>query len=249
VIFGSRDVELRDAMREALDLTGSTPRLIAMSLVQRDIGPYARFLRAIEKIDTLVYDRIDRAGDGEAIVDMLKRSGATREELRDQLVTLLAAGHETTATALAWALERLARHPYPLDTDDHIDAFVKEVLRTRPVLTITARKTLQPYRLGRHTLPRGVYVAPCLYLAHRRNGTDFNPDREAPEPFTFIPFGGGNRRCLGAAFATLEMREVLRAVGQRFALRPTRASSERMRRRSITLAPARGAELIPDPLA
>jgi cytochrome P450 len=249
VIFGSRDPELRDALREALDLTGSTPRLIAMSLVQRDIGPYARFLRAVEKIDELVYDRIDRAGGGDAIVDMLKQSGATREELRDQLVTLLAAGHETTATALAWAVERLARHPHPLETDEQIDAFVKEVLRTRPVLTITARKTLQPYRLKDYELPVGVYVAPCLYLAHRRAGTAFDPERPAPEPFTFIPFGGGNRRCLGAAFATLEMREVLRAVAQRFALRPTRASGERMRRRSITLAPARGAEIIPDPLA
>jgi cytochrome P450 len=252
VIFGSRDPELRDALRAALDMTGSTPNLIAMSLVQRDIGPYKRFLTATRRIDKLVYDRIDKAGEGDAIVDLLKNSGATREELRDQLVTLLAAGHETTATALAWALERLARHPFPLDDDDHIDAFVKEVLRTRPVLSITARKTLQAYKLGPHTLPAGVYVAPCLYLAHRRQGTAFRPERfleSNPEPFTYIPFGGGNRRCLGAAFAALEMREVLRAVGARFALRPTRRQGERMRRRSVTLAPARGAEVIPDALA
>ena len=114
VIFGSRDPELRDALRAALDMTGSTANLIAMSLVQRDVGPYKRFLTATRRIDELVYDRIDKAGDGDAIVDLLKNSGATREELRDQLVTLLAAGHETTATALAWALERLARHPFPL---------------------------------------------------------------------------------------------------------------------------------------
>jgi cytochrome P450 len=249
VIFGSRDPALKDALREALDLTGSTANLIAMSLVRRNVGPYARFLRAVERIDELVYARIDEAGTGNAIIDLLKASGASREELRDQLVTLLAAGHETTATALAWALERLARHPYPLNDDEHVDAFVKEVLRTRPVLSITARKTLQPYRLKNYTLPEGVYVAPCLYLAHRRDGTRFDPDRPAPEPFTFIPFGGGNRRCLGAAFASLEMREVLKAVAQRFTLRPTRAEGERMRRRSITLAPARGAEIIPDPLA
>ena len=93
-------------------------------------------------------------------------------------MTLLAAGHETTATALAWALERLARHPRTdLGDDAHIDAFVKEVLRTRPVLSITARKTLQPYELEGHTLPEGVYVAACLYLAHRRGGTAFNPER------------------------------------------------------------------------
>ena len=252
VIFGSRDPELRDALRAALDMTGSTANLIAMSLVQRNVGPYKRFLTATRRIDELVYDRIDKAGHGDAIVDLLKQSGATREELRDQLVTLLAAGHETTATALAWALERLARHPFGLTEDDHIDAFVKEVLRTRPVLSITARKTLQPYKLGPHTLPQGVYVAPCLYLAHRRHGTSFRPERfleSNPDPFTYIPFGGGNRRCLGAAFAALEMREVLRAVGARFALRPTRTEGERMRRRSVTLAPARGAELIADALA
>jgi cytochrome P450 len=252
VIFGSRDAELRDALRTALDMTSSTANLIAMSLVRKDIGPYGRFLAATRRIDELVYDRIDRAGDGEAIVDVLKRSEATREELRDQLVTLLAAGHETTATAIAWALERLVRHPFPLDTDEHLEAFVKETLRTRPVLSITARKTLQPYELQGHTIPAGVYVAPCLYLAHRRQGTAFDPTRfldGQPEPFSFIPFGGGNRRCLGAAFAGLEMREVLRAVAARFTLRPTRAQGERMRRRSVTLAPARGAEIIPDPLA
>jgi len=252
VIFGSRDPELRDALREALDLTGSTGNLIAMSLVQKDIGPYKRFLQATSRIDELVYDRIDRAGQGTAIIDLLKHSGATRAELRDQLVTLLAAGHETTATALAWALERLARHPFPLNNNEHLDAFIKEVLRTRPVLSITARKTLQPYTLGDYTLPAGVYVAPCLYLAHRKSGSTFDPTRfldGAPEPFSYVPFGGGNRRCLGAAFATLEMREVLRAVAQRFALRPTARAGERMRRRSVTLAPARGAEIVPDALA
>ena len=92
---------------------------------------------------------------------------------------------------------------------------------------------LQPYPLGDYTLPPGVYVAPCIYLAHRR-ATD-----------TFIPFGGGVRRCVGAAFATLEMREVLRAVAARFTLAPERAQGERMRRRSVTLAPARGASIIP----
>ena len=103
------------------------------------------------------------------------------------------------------------------------------------MLSITARKTLQPYELGGHTLPKGVYVAPCIYLANRRGRP--------------IPWGGGTRRCVGAAFAQLELREVLRAVSSRFTLRPTRAEGERMRRRSITLAPSRGAEIIADPLA
>jgi len=227
VIFGSRDPELRDALRAPLDMTGSTWRLISMSLVKA--GPYTTFLRAVERLDTLIYDRIDKAGDGDAIVDMLT---GTREEKRDQLVTLLAAGHETTATALAWALERLARQPTELNADEQIDAFVREVLRTRPVLSITARRVLQPYTLGDYTLPPGVYVAPCIYLAHRHTNA-------------FIPFGGGVRRCVGASFATLEMREVLRAVTARFTLVPEREEGERMRRRSVTLAPARGASIIP----
>jgi cytochrome P450 family 135 len=226
VIFGSRDPELRDAVRAALDMTASTWRLVTMSLT----GPSKAFLAAVERLDALIYERIDSAGSGDAIVDMLT---GTREERRDQLVTLLAAGHETTATALAWALERLARHPTPLHDDAQIDAFVQHVLRIRPVLSITARRVLQPYEIGSYTLPPGVYVAPCIYLA---------PDMN-------IQFGGGVRRCVGAAFATLEMREVLRAVASRFTLRPVRAEGERMRRRSVTLAPARGAVVIPDPLA
>jgi cytochrome P450 len=257
VIFGSRDPELRDALRAALDMTGSTTSLLAMSLAQKDLGrfsPYGRFLRAVKRIDALLYKRIDSAGDGDSILDTLAAGGATREELRDQLVTLLAAGHETTATALAWALERLARNPgTDLHDDAHLDAAVKEVLRTRPVLSITARRVLQPYRLGERTLPPGVYVAPCLYLAHRRpdvwpDPTKFDPQRflnGAPEPFSFVPFGGGTRRCLGAAFATLELREVLRAVTERFTLEPDRPQGERMRRRSVTLAPARGGSIIP----
>jgi cytochrome P450 family 135 len=261
VIFGSRDPELRDALREALDMTGSTANLVTMSLVRRDFGPYARFMRAVERIDTLVYARIDDAQpdtpeEAHSILDLLKASGATRAELRDQLVTLLAAGHETTATALAWALERLARHPdTPTHSDAHLDAVVKETLRTRPVLSITARRALEPYTLQGVTVPAGAYVAACPYLAHRRAGTAFAPERwlgadedggaPKPEPYAYIPFGGGTRRCLGAAFAALEMREVLRAVTTRFTLRPDRPAPERMRRRSIVLAPSRGAAIVP----
>jgi cytochrome P450 len=229
VIFGSRDPELKHALRHALDMTGSTPNLIAMSL----FGPHRRFRNAVQRIDDLIYARIDEAGAGDSILDTLKQAGGTREELRDQLVTLLAAGHETTATALAWACERLARVPAPLDTDQQIDAFVREVLRIRPVLSITARKTLQPYTVAGHTVPEGVYVAACLYLAHRR------------DPSIFIGFGGGTRRCLGAAFAALEMREVIRAVNQRFLISPDRPEGERMRRRSVVLAPSRQGSIVP----
>jgi cytochrome P450 len=265
VVFGSRDDELRDALRAALDMTSSTPKLIAMSLT----GPTPAFTRAVRRVDELVYARIARArtampagGNGAgSILDLLVATEASDRELRDQLVTLLAAGHETTATALAWALERLARHPGVLarcqDDDAYLDATVKEVLRVRPVLSITSRKTLQPYALGAHTLPAGVYVSPCLYLAHRRpelwpDPTSFRPERfleGQPEPYSWVPFGGGTRRCLGASFASLEMREVLRAVASRFTLKPDRVEGERMRRRSVTLAPARGGIVVPTPLA
>jgi cytochrome P450 len=171
-------------------------------------------------------------------------------------------------------MERLARHPAELAAlrersggeasgrdrcdDDRLDAAVKEVLRVRPVLSIASRKVREPWEVAGHTLPGGIYVGACLYLAHRRadvwpDPTAFRPERfldgGAPEPFAWVPFGGGVRRCLGASFAALEMREVLRAVASRFTLRPDRPPGERMRRRSITLAPARGATVIPEALA
>jgi cytochrome P450 family 135 len=259
VVFGSRDDELRDALRAALDQTQSTPNLIAMSLLQRDLGPrspFGRFVRSVERIDALLSERIASPAPG-SVVEALAQSGASGQELRDQLVTLLAAGHETTATALAWALERLARHPDALAklTDDAtIDATVKEVLRVRSVLSISARLVLEPWTVGGHTIPPGNYVGACLYLAHRRadvwpDPTAFRPQRfldGAPEPFAWVPFGGGVRRCLGASFAALEMREVLRAVAARFTLEPDRPEGERMRRRSITLAPARGGRIVPE---
>jgi cytochrome P450 len=258
VVFGSRDDALRDALRAPLDMTQSTPRLIAMSLVQRELPgtPFARFVRAVRQMDAVLAERLRTPAPG-SVLAMLADSGATPRELRDQVVTLLAAGHETTATALAWALERLARHPRPLTADAEIDATVKEVLRVRSVLSIASRKVREPYEVAGHTLPPGVYVGACLYLAHRRadvwpDPTAFRPERfeaGAPEPYSWVPFGGGTRRCLGASFASLEMREVLRAVASRFTLRPDRPQGERMRRRSITLAPARGGVVIPDALA
>src|SRR3954452_7899194 len=198
VVFGSRDDELRDALRAALDQTQSTPNLIAMSLLQRDLGPrspFGRFVRSVARIDALLEERIATPAPG-SVVEALAQSGASGQELRDQLVTLLAAGHETTATALAWALERLARHPDALAAltgDATIDATVKELLRVRSVLSISARLVLEPWTVGEHTIPPGNYVGACLYLAHRRadvwpEPTAFRPGRfldGAPEPFAW----------------------------------------------------------------
>ena len=262
VVFGGGDPQLREAIRRALGVP--MPMLLAMSLWRGDRGPYAAYLRRVRRLDALLYERIDRdVGDG-SLLAVLKQTGASREQLRDQLATALAAGHETTAASLAWALERLARVggddilARVRDGDEaYLDAVVKEVLRVRPVLAITPRKARRPYELAGWTLPAGVHVTPCIYLAHRRadvwgDPTAFRPERfldGAPAPYSYIPFGGGVRRCVGAAFATLEMKEVLRALAARFALRPAARNGERMRRRSITMTPSRGGYVVPHALA
>jgi cytochrome P450 len=261
VVFGAELPELRTAIRRTLDMTMSLPRMLFFSLTGNDLG----FRRALDSVEAGLTDaiRARRAGEpGEAILDELIAAGSSDDELRDQLVTLLAAGHETTAGSLSWALERLARHPGVLarlreDAPGYADAVVKEVLRTRPVLTIAARKLVAPLELAGWELPTGVHVAPCIYLTHRRpelypDPTAFRPERflgdGAPDSYAWIPFGGGIRRCVGAAFASMEMAEVLRAVAARVALRPGRAASERMRRRSVTLTPQHRGSVIAAPL-
>ena len=260
VVFGAELPELRQAIRRTLDMTMSLPRALFFSLTGNDLG----FRRAIAEVEGRLVDvvRARRGRPGEAIVDELIAAGSSDAELRDQLVTLLAAGHETTAGALAWALERLARHPAVLqrlraDEPGYADAVVKEVLRTRPVLTIAARKLVAPFHVAGWELPAGVHVAPCIYLTHRRpdlyaDPTAFRPERwlgdQAPDSYAWIPFGGGVRRCVGAAFAAMEMSEVLRAVAARVTLAPDGPRSERMRRRSVTLTPERRSRVIAEPL-
>ena len=260
VVLGAPDPELRAAIRAALDMGTSLPRLITLSLVPRGSPPWRPFLAAVARVDALLRATIRErmAAPRDAVLDDLIATGMTEDELRDQLATLLAAGHETTAGSLAWACERLARHPHVLarlrDGDDaYLEATVKEVLRVRPVLTITPRKVVRPFAVGGWELPPGVHVTPCLYLAHRRpelwpDPTAFRPERHldgAPPPFAWLPFGGGVRRCAGAAFATMELHEVLRAVVRRFDLRPDRPAGERMRRRGVTLTPSRGGRIVP----
>jgi cytochrome P450 len=268
VVFGDELPELRSAIRRTLDMTMSLPRALFFSLTGNDLG----FRRAISEVEGQLAEVIrarragaeaprpgaDVPGPPPAIVDELIAAGSTDDELRDQLITLLAAGHETTAGALAWALERLARHPEVLarlrdDEPGYAEAVVKEVLRTRPVLTVAARKLRAPFSVAGWELPAGVHVAPCIYLTHRRpelypEPTAFRPERflgdGAPDSYAWIPFGGGVRRCVGAAFAAMEMSEVLRAVAARVTLRPDRPESERMRRRSVTLTPERWSRVI-----
>ena len=257
VVLGAPDARLREAIRSALDLAQSLARLIVLSLVPPGTPPWRRFDRAVARVDALLYETLrGRPRGGEAVIDELIAAGGTERDLRDQVVTLLAAGHETTAGSLAWACERLARHPEVQerlreDGDAYLEATVKEVLRTRPVLSITPRKAAVPYELGGYTLPVGTHVTPCLYLAHRRpelwpNPTAFRPERflGVRSPPGWLPFGGGIRRCAGAAFATMELHEVLRAVVARRRLEPDRPEGERMRRRGVTLSPSRGGRIV-----
>jgi cytochrome P450 len=182
-------------------------------------------------------------------------------ELRDELMTLLVAGHETTATALSWAFERLVRNPEMIDRlrdeidsgeDAYVDAVIAETLRLRPVIALVIRKLTEPMEIGGHLLPAGVSVAPCIYLMHRRpdlypEPTRFLPERfldSPPKTYSWIPFGGGVRRCIGASFAQFEMKAVLRAVISHTELVPARSGPERPARRAITHVPERGAEVI-----
>ncbi len=185
--------------------------------------------------------------------------------LRDELLTLLAAGHETTATALAWALERLAHHPEAWarlrersggeasgrdsGDEEYLDAVVKETLRLRPVVPAVLRMLKAPVSIAGYDLPAGVAVLPNILLVHTRDDVypdpfAFRPERFPEQPagtYTWIPFGGGVRRCLGASFAIFEIKAVLRAVaGVIERLEPV-GGDEAPLRRGVTLVPRRGA--------
>jgi cytochrome P450 len=190
-------------------------------------------------------------------------SPMSSQELRDELMTLLVAGHETTASELAWAFERLARTPAVLDRlveeldsgngDAYLTATIHETLRRRPVLPNAApRLVKQPVEIGGWEYPPGVCVVANAYLVHHDPAIypdpyAFRPERfleDGPGTYTWIPFGGGRRRCLGASFAMLEMKLVLRAILSSNEIAADRAAAEPGRRRSITLSPRRGATTV-----
>ncbi|MCK9250389.1 MAG: cytochrome P450 [Solirubrobacteraceae bacterium] len=233
--------------------------------------PFAR--RALEGADDAILRLIrerrvaDDLDERDDILSMLVQ--ATDEdgrpmgdrELRDELMTLLVAGHETTATTLAWALERLVRHPAALarlrdevraGEEAYLDATIKETLRLRPVLALVVRKLTTAAEIGGHRLPAGTRVAPCIRLVHQRpdlypDPSAFRPERfldRAPGTYTWIPFGGGVRRCLGASFAELEARRVLATIVRRVELRAAEPEPEPFRRRAITQTPGRGGRVV-----
>jgi cytochrome P450 len=250
--------------------------VIAFPFLRHNLGPlspWAKFVRARAALDEFIYEEIElRRAEVEAEEDhddVLSLLLAARhedgspmsdEELRDELVTVLGAGHETTATGLAWAMERLLRNPSVLarlrdsiaaGEDDYLEATVKETLRTRPVIVDVARKLTAPFAIGGYELPAGTYVLPAIAAIHYREDLFPEADRFEPERFldgkadnyAWIPFGGGVRRCIGASFAEFEMRVILRAILERAELSAPDPQPEKAKVRNITLAPGRGARV------
>jgi cytochrome P450 len=289
-VLGVSDPARREALRRALRrllAMGTDPRwgAVFITLGPERLGSFGPFRRVREPVDRLLYAEIAerrrvRGGgtdsgpggtdpDGRAdimsmLLDARHEDGSpmSERELRDELITLLVAGHETTANALAWAAERLARHPDVLarladearaggDTA-YVSAIVKETLRLRPVISIVQRVLAGPLTVAGYELPAGTVLVPALYLVNRRadvypDPERFDPERflgRAPGTYTWIPFGGGVRRCLGAAFAQFEMETVLHELAARAHIAPVRAASEPVLRRAVTETPRHDAEVL-----
>ncbi|NLT05379.1 MAG: cytochrome P450 [Solirubrobacterales bacterium] len=272
---GERFETIAAPLRDALDAMADMRRLfvlqVASSKRNGPLSPWRRFReQLLHPADRVLYDEIAAARSDPAraerddVLALLLAArdedgaGLTDAELHDELLTLLLAGHETTATSLSWTLERLARHPQALarlteevragEGDDYLDAVVKESLRLRPVVPAVARYLTEPTELGGRVLPAGVHIAPSIYLTHRNPDVYEDPDRFFPERFLqrptgtydWIPFGGGTRRCLGATFALFEMKIVLEELLRRFDVAPETAPAERIARRAITFSPRDG---------
>jgi cytochrome P450 len=236
--------------------------------VRRFPNPLRSFLETRDEVDHVLYEEISRRrrapdDSGRDVLSLLLRArdeegrAMSDVELRDELITLLEAGHETTATALAWAFERLLRHPRVLARltnevedggEEYLDAVVREALRSRPVVLDTPRLLSGPLELGRYVVPEGWYVAPAIPSVQLDPGATPQPHEFRPERFLddppregWIPFGGGKRHCVGSHLALLEMKVVIAEVVRRLRLEAARAASERRRVYHVTLIPSRGA--------
>jgi cytochrome P450 len=279
-VFGV-EAQRMDHVRSAVSglLGPVNPLMVLMVALRRPSmeRPTGKFGAALDHLDEVLYEELARRraqadlAERTDILSLLMQArdedgeAMTDAELRDELVTLLLAGHETTATSVAWAIERLARHSDKLRRlteeiaaggEEYLNAVVNETLRVRPVVPIVVRVLREQLRVGGHTLPVGTRVTPSLYLTNRNPRVydepgAFRPERfleNAPETFSWIPFGGGIRRCIGAAFAQLEMKLILRTVLEELHPSVPRASiwrrGEPVRRRAITLVPAAGARVV-----
>ncbi len=276
-VFGVEDDARRDELSEnlvAILATTQSPRAVGLVIPRlRGLPPWRRTVARIQRTDELLAEEVRRRrgdpdlAEREDILSMLVAarfedgSAMDDRDVRDQLMTLLLAGHETTATSLAWAFDQLFHHPAAMerlreeasgDEDAWLDAVISETMRVRPVVPFTGRQLREPATLGGHDLPDGAIVMAGIYLTHMRDdiypqARSFRPERfleGSPETYSWIPFGGGTRRCLGAAFALFEMKVALRAILRRAELRPADPAPERIVRRNVTLAPARGTQAL-----
>jgi cytochrome P450 len=276
-VFGVTDPARRERLAEHLGrlLTDTaSPGLQFGVLLSRRFGapdPLERLEGQRRAIDAMLDVEISerRSDPRDDILSMLLAARfedgvpMSDAEIRDQLITLLLAGHETTATGLAWTFDLLLRHPKAqarlLDEigsgsgDAYTRAVVAESLRLRPVVPLAGRRLVSPLTVGAHVLPPGTDVTPAIWLAHTRPESypdpfAFRPERfleGAPSTYAWIPFGGGVRRCLGAAFAEMEMRVVLAEILRRRVLSPAPgAGAERVARRNVTFSPAGGTRVV-----
>jgi len=272
---GPRLKQLRTMLATVLQETAS-PRSQLIGLATRRLGgrgPWARFEGRLRAADELLYAEI---GEHREKPDLEERNDIlsmlmlaefedgermSDTELRDQLMTLLLAGHETTATALAWTFDLLLRHQATLSRlrnsleevdDDYLRATISESLRLRPVVPLAGRRLAKELATDGLTLPPGTDVTPAIWLTHTRADVypepfAFKPERfleDGPDTYAWIPFGGGVRRCLGASLAELEMRVVLREVLTRCDLKKAKPAPEKTGHRNITLSPKQGTPVV-----
>jgi cytochrome P450 len=274
-VLGVEDRLLQDRLLHAFEpvFNLSIVQLAALLPALRfDFGawtPWGRFQGDLARLDAILLDLISkrrRSEPGDDILGVLlstvdeEGNPLSEQHVRDELVTLLIAGHETTATALAWAFERLAHHPevvsevradLAVGNEETLDAVAAETLRIRPVVMDVARQLSEEAEVGGFRLPAGTTVMPAIYLVHldpkhHADPEAFRPSRfrdELPSRATWLPFGGGRRRCVGAAFAQMEMRIVLSLALSEFIPEATSPRGERSRLRGITFAPEHDARI------
>jgi cytochrome P450 len=275
---GTPERALREEIKVAVRLT-MRPIAQAIELLninrEEPIGPVKRLIAALDRPLYATIAARRAAGDAGERTDVLSLLLAARDEdgepmsdqeLRDELLTLVLAGHETTANSLAWAFERLLRTPHAYERlreevrgshgedggADYVEATIHEAMRSRPVIPMIGRRVQCPWQLGEWRLPAGSSVLMSILLLHHRPDVypdpfAFRPERflgVKPGTYTWIPFGGGIRRCLGATLAMAEQRVVLRAIARRTDMTAPDPTPERARHRNVTMIPARGAQVI-----
>lgn len=272
VVFGVTDERRLARLRPCVNRTVNVSPAVLLGwgypFLQR-FGPWKKTVDNAYRLDELIYAEIRErrtATDLDQGSDVLSRliwqgddgDRLTDEELRDQLVTLLLAGHETTASALSWALHELGSDPGLLarareaartDDDDYLEAVLKEAMRLHPVIPMVVRTLTRPTTVGGWDLPAGATVGPSILIAHSRPDNHVDPERFDPSRFlgqnppvnTWIPFGGGLRRCIGAGFSLMEGVAVLRAVLTEYDV--TAVGSDRPQVRNITSVPRHGSRI------